>query len=58
MNSVKDSVANVTTIVGSGGIVLGWNETLTLILIVTGIILNIVRIYEIRKNRKDPNSGL
>jgi hypothetical protein len=53
MNDVKDSIANATTIAGPGGIVLGWNETLTLILILTGIVLNLVRIYEIRKNKKN-----
>ena len=52
MNDVKDSVANVATIAGPSGMVLGWNEVLTMVLIITGIVLNIVRIYEIKKNKK------
>lgn len=48
----KDSIANITTIAGSGSIFLNWNQTLTLLLIATGIILNIVRIIEIRRARK------
>jgi len=53
MGEVKDSVANITTIAGPSGMILGWNEVLTLVLIVTGIILNVVRIYEIKKHRAD-----
>jgi len=51
MNDIKDTAANVATIGGGAGMVWGWNEGLTLVLIVTGIIFNVVRIYEIRKNR-------
>ena len=51
MEQTKDTIANLTTIAGPSGMVLGWNETLTLVLIVTGILLNIVRIIEIKKNR-------
>lgn len=55
MSEIKDTAANVTTIAGSGAVVMEWNEMLTLALIVTGIILNVVRIYEIKrsKNKKD-----
>lgn len=53
MNTTKDTVANLTTIAGPSGMVLGWNESLTLVLIITGIILNVVRIYEIKKGNKD-----
>ena len=52
MNDIKDSVANITTVAGPSGMVLGWNEGLTMILIITGIILNVVRIYEIKKSRR------
>jgi len=52
MNDVKDSVANIATVVGPSGYVMGWNEVLTVVLILTGIVLNLVRIYEI-KRRKD-----
>ena len=52
VNTTKDSIANLTTVAGPSGMVLGWNEGLTMILIITGIVLNLVRIYEIKKTRK------
>ena len=52
MSDIKDTVANAATIGGGAGMVWGWNEVLTLVLIITGIIFNIVRIYEIRRSRK------
>jgi hypothetical protein len=52
MNDIKDNLANVTTIAGSGAALMGWNEVLTLVLIVTGIVLNIVRIVTIKKSDK------
>ena len=51
MEHTKDTIANIATIAGPSGMVLGWNETLTLVLIITGIILNVVRIIEIKKNK-------
>ena len=52
VNETKDTVANLTTIVGTGAAVMGLNEVMTLLMIVTGITLNVVRIIEI-KRRKD-----
>ena len=52
VNTTKDTIANITTIGGPTSMVLGWNEKLTMILIITGIILNVVRIYEIKKAKK------
>jgi hypothetical protein len=52
INETKDSVANITTIVGSGAAVMNFNEILTLALIITGIILNLVRIHEVRKRQQ------
>ena len=49
----KDTVANAITIMGTGSVVMGWNEGLTLILLVTGIVFNVVRIYEIKRKKKD-----
>lgn len=51
-NDVKDAAATVSTVVGGGAFVMGINEILTLALLVTGIILNIIRIRDIRKNKK------
>ena len=53
MNDVKDSVSNLTTLAGAGGFMMGWNEGLTLILILTGIVLNVVRIIETRRRNKN-----
>ncbi len=51
-NLEKDSVATVTTIAGGGMAAMGLNEWLTLALITTGIVLNVIRIMEIRKSKK------
>ena len=53
IHTTKDSVANLTTIAGTGAMVIGWNEILTMVLIGTGIVLNIIRIVEIRKRKKE-----
>ena len=53
IQETKDTVANMVTVGGTASVVMGWHETLTLILLVTGIIFNIVRIYEIKKRKKD-----
>ena len=52
MDNIKDTAANATTIFGTGSVVMGWNETLTLVLLITGIIFNIVRIADIRRRKK------
>ncbi len=49
---VKDSIANVTTIAGAGAMMIDWNSILTMALIVTGIILNVIRIMEHKKKAK------
>ena len=51
-NEVKDTAATVTTIAGGGMAVMGINEILTMALLVTGIVLNIIRIREARKQKK------
>ena len=53
IQETKDSVTNVVTVLGTGGVVMGWNEVLTLVLIVTGIVFNVVRIIELRRRRKN-----
>ena len=49
---VKDSIANVTTIAGAGAMMVDWNSILTMALLATGIILNIVRIVEHKNKSK------
>ena len=53
ITETKDSVANLTTIVGTGAMVIGWNEIMTMLLVGTGIVLNIIRIVEIRRKKKE-----
>mgnify|MGYP003653246536 FL=1 len=51
MGDIKDSVANLTTITGTGMVMMNWNEILTFCLLVTGVVLNIQRIYHNRKKK-------
>ena len=57
-NEVKDTAATVTTIVGGGAFVMGINEILTLALLVTGIVLNIIRNGDDQSNILLPHLGL
>lgn len=51
IQETKDTAANVITVVGTGSVVMGWNEILTGALLITGIIFNVVRIYEIKRKK-------
>tara|TARA_R110000744_G_scaffold327944_1_gene433644 strand:+ start:534 stop:704 length:171 start_codon:yes stop_codon:yes gene_type:complete len=54
IDEVKDSVANVTTIGAVSAVMIDWSTVLTMTLLITGIILNVVRVIEIkRKSKKD-----
>ena len=53
MEEVKDSIANGTTVAAAGAAMIDWTSMLTMALIVTGIVLNVVRIIEIRRKRKE-----
>ena len=54
MEDIKDSIANGTTVAAAGAAMIDWSAILTMVLIVTGIALNIARIIEIRrKGKKD-----
>lgn len=50
---IKDSVANLTTITATASAMADWNSVFTMGLIITGIILNIVRIRAHTKKNKD-----
>ncbi len=52
MNDIKDTAATVSTVAGGGLAVMGINEWLTFALLITGIVLNIVRIKAINKDKK------
>ena len=49
MHDIKDSIANGTTIAAAGAAMIDWNALLTIGLLITGIILNVARIIEIRR---------
>ncbi len=52
MEDIKDSIANGTTIAATGAVIIDWSMVLTMGLLITGIILNVVRIIEIRRRSK------
>ena len=49
----KDSVANVVSFTGLGAVMIDWNGILTMALLVTGVILNILRIRALAKKKED-----
>ena len=59
MEDIKDSIANGTTVAAAGAAMLDWTSILTIVLVITGIILNVARIIEIRRrSNKDSSSEL
>jgi len=42
----KDSVANVVSFAGLGAALMNWQSVLTIVLLITGIVLNTLRIRE------------
>ena len=48
---IKDTIANGTSIAALGGVLMDWQAPLTVLLVLTGIILNITRIYDWYKQR-------
>ena len=52
----KDSIANLTTIAATSAVMIDWQNVLTLILVVSGIVFNVIRIYEVRTKMKKDRS--
>ena len=52
---IKDTLANGTTIAALGSALMAWEAPLTILLIVTGIILNATRIYSFFKGDNKQN---
>ena len=48
---VKDTIANTTTIGGVAGVLMNWQAELTILVLLTGLILNITRIYTFFTNK-------
>ena len=53
ISETKDSIANGVTIAAAGSAMVDWNSILTMLLIVTGIVFNVVRIYAATKKKED-----
>ena len=56
MSEAKDSIVNITTIVAGTAAVIDWTSALTVTLVITGIIFNVVRIIEVRMKMKKDRS--
>jgi hypothetical protein len=56
MEDLKNNVANITTLAGTGSVVIGVSEVLTIALLITGIAFNVIRIYEIRRKKEQEES--
>ena len=50
----KDSIANVVSYAGLASVFMNWESMLTIVLIVSGIILNVLRIRDniVKRNRE------
>ena len=57
MNDAKDSIVNITTIVAGTAAVIDWTSVLTVTLVITGIVFNVVRIIEVRMKMKKDQSN-
>ena len=53
MEDLKNNIANVTTLMGTGSVVMGVSEVLTVFLLITGIAFNVIRIYKIKRRKKE-----
>jgi uncharacterized iron-regulated membrane protein len=49
----KDAIANLWTFTGFAAVMMEWHSILTIILLVTGIILNVVRIRSTINKKED-----
>lgn len=49
----KDSIANVVSYTGIGAVLMEWETALTIILLLSGIVLNVMRIRSINKKKED-----
>ena len=49
---IKDTLANGTTIIALGSVIMDYTAVITFFLVLTGVILNVMRIYDWYKQRK------
>jgi len=43
---IKDTVSNFTTITALGAVLMDWANLFTLLLVMTGVLLNLTRLYD------------
>jgi len=48
---IKDTLANGTTIIALGSVIMDYTNVITFFLVLTGVILNVMRIYDWYKQR-------
>lgn len=46
MESIKDTIANGTTIAALGAVIMDYTNVITFFLVLTGVILNLTRLYD------------
>lgn len=46
MEPIKDTVANFTTITALGAVLMDWTNVITFFLVLTGVLLNMSRLYD------------
>ena len=49
----KDSIANVVSYAGLAGVIMNFESMLTIVLVITGIVLNVLRIRDNLKKKKE-----
>jgi len=46
MDPIKDTLANFTTITALGAVLMDWTNVITFFLVLTGVLLNMSRLYD------------
>jgi len=46
MEPIKDTIANFTTITALGAVLMDWTNVITFFLVLTGVLLNMSRLYD------------
>lgn len=51
---IKDTIANGASITALGAVLMDWTSTLTLLLVLTGVLLNFTRLYDwwVKRDKK------
>ena len=52
MEQVKDTLSNFTTITALGAVIMDWTNIFTFFLVLTGVLLNLSRLYDWWKTKE------